>query len=137
MNPIFFYYTSNDLPPTHKPDMFAIDPDIIQADTIIFFKRVRANMIEIIIYNSLSSSSLASLTSKENFHLWKTNDGEEFYDGVIMLQILVERVKSSASMGIITLKDRIRATRLANFNHNVGDIVDHMNDTYLKIGRRL
>ena len=52
-----------------------------------------------------------------------------------MLQILVEKVKPSTHGGIFALKWKILATRLANFNHNIGDILDHMNDTYLEIIR--
>ena len=89
MNAIFSHRTNTVLPPTTKPDMFAIDPDTDPADKIFFFKRVCANMIGQRIYNSLSLTSLASLKSKENLYLWKTSDGEEFYDGVTMLQILV------------------------------------------------
>ena len=135
MNPIFFDRANTDLPPAKKPNMFSIDPLSNDDDKIIFFKRVRANMIGQRIYNSLSPSSLASLKSKENLYLWKSEEGEEFYDGVTMLQILVEKVKPSTRVGIIALKDKIRASRLANFNHNVCDMLDHMNDTYLEIVR--
>ena len=135
MNPIFYSRTETELPPTKKPIMFNIDPLNDETDKVIFFKRVRANMIGQRLYNSLNATSLASLKSKENLYLWKTDDGEEFYDGVTMLQILVEKVKPSTRVGIIALKDKIRASRLANFNHNVCDMLDHMNDTYLEIVR--
>ena len=135
MNPIFFSRTNTDLPPSSKPNIFAIDPSTNADDKIIFFKQVQANMIGQRLYNSLNSTSLASLKSKENLYLWKTNEGKEFYDGVTMLQILVEKVKPSTRVGIIALKDKIRASHLANFNHNVSDMLDHMNDTYLEIVR--
>ena len=67
MNAIFFHRTNTALQPTTKPDMFAIDPDTDPTDKIIFFRRVRANMIEQRIYNSLSPTSLASLKSKKIF----------------------------------------------------------------------
>ena len=105
-----------------KPDMFAIDPDTDETDKIIFFEKVRANMIEQRIYNCLSPTSLASLKSKERLYLWKTSDGEFFYDDVVMLQILVEKVEPSTPVGIFALKDKNRATGLVNFNHNVGDV---------------
>ena len=79
MNSILFHHTNTNLPPMKNLDMFAIDPDTDPADKLIFFKRVRANMIRQRIYNSLSPTSLASLISKENLYLWKTSDGEEFY----------------------------------------------------------
>ena len=52
-----------------------------------------------------------------------------------MLQILVEKVKPSTRGGIFALKNIIRTKILVNFNHNIGDILDHMNDTYLEIIR--
>ena len=111
--------------------MFIIDPTNDPGDEAIFYQRVRANMIGQRIYNSLNASSLASLKLKENIYLWKSSVGEEFYDGVTMLQLLVEKVKPSTRVGIIDLKDKIRAAKLANFSHSVSDMLDHMNDTYL------
>jgi hypothetical protein len=136
MNPIFYSRTNNTtVPPEKKPDMFDIDPSTQPLDKIIFFNRVRANMIGQRIYNSLDSTSLASLKLKENLYLWKTASGEEFYDGVTMLQILVEKVKPSTRVGRVALKDKIRNSKLANFNHNVCDMLDHMNDNYNEIIR--
>ena len=123
------------LPPTTKSDMFAIGPDTDPADKIIFFKRVRASIIGQRIYNSLSPTSLASLKFKEHLYFWKTHDGDDFYDGVTMLQILVEKVKPSTRVGIFALKDKIRATRSVNSKHNIGGMLDHINDTYYDIVR--
>jgi hypothetical protein len=135
MNAIF--HKRNDkttLPPNDKnPNMFAIDPATNDSDKIIFYQRVRANMIGQRIYNSLDSTSLASIKLKEHLYLWKTATGEEFYDGVTMLQLLVEKVKPSTRVGRVALKDKIRNSKLANFNHNVCDMLDHMNDNYLEI----
>ena len=136
MNPIFYDRTNTTtLPLEKKPNMFNIDPSSEPGDKIIFFQRVRANMIGQRIYNSLDSTSLASLKLKENLYLWKTAGGEEFYDGVTMLQILVEKVKPSTRVGRVALKDKIRNSKLANFNHNVCDMLDHMNDNYNEIIR--
>ena len=136
MNPIFYNRTNNTtLPPEKKPNMFDIDPSSQPDDKIVFFKRVRANMIGQRIYTSLDSTSLASLKLKENLYLWKTAAGEEFYDGVTMLQILCEKVKPSTRVGRVALKDKIRNSKLANFNHNVCDMLDHMNDNYNEIIR--
>jgi hypothetical protein len=134
MNSIFYDRTNTTtLPPEKKPNMFSINPSSETTDKIIFFQRVRANMIGQRIYNSLDSTSLASLKLKENLYLWKTAEGEEFYDGVTMLQILVEKVKPSTRVGRVALKDKIRNSKLANFNHNVCDMLDHMNDNYNEI----
>jgi hypothetical protein len=136
MNPIFFDRTNTTtLPPEKKPNMFDIDPATVPGDKAIFFQRVRANMIGQRIYNSLDKISLASLKLKENLYLWKTAGGEEFYDGVTMLQILVEKVKPSTRVGRVALKDKIRNSKLANFSHNVCDMLDHMNDNYNEIVR--
>ena len=44
-------------------------------------------------------------------------------------------MKPSTRVGIFALKDKIRATRSVNYNHNIGDMLDHMNATYLEIVR--
>ena len=67
MNPIFFDRTNTTtLPSEKKPNMFDIDPATEPRDKAIFFQRVRANMIGQRIYNSLDTTSLASLKLKEN-----------------------------------------------------------------------
>jgi hypothetical protein len=135
MNPIFHLKDDKTtLPPNDKnPNMFSIDPATDETDKVIFYQRVRANMIGQRIYNSLDTTSLASIKLKEHLYLWKTATGEEFYDGVTMLQLLVEKVKPSTRVGRVALKDKIRNSKLANFNHNVCDMLDHMNDNYLEI----
>jgi hypothetical protein len=134
MNPTFFHRTDTNLPPTkNKPPMFTIDPINNEDDRKIFYNRVRANMIGMRIFNSLSEESKKSLRSKSELWKWTSADGEEFYDGVTMLQILVTKVKPSTRVGLTDLKDKIRSAKLANFSENVADMLDHMNDIYLEI----
>jgi hypothetical protein len=90
-------------------------------------------MIGMRIFNSLSEESKKSIRSKSELWKWTSTDGEEFYDGVTMLQILVTKVKPSTRVGLTDLKDKIRSAKLANFSENVADMLDHMNDIYLEI----
>jgi hypothetical protein len=134
MNPIFFHRTSTDLPPTkNKPKMFSIDPVNNEQDRPIFYSRVRANMIGMRIFNSLSDESKKSIRSKSALWSWTSEDGEQFYDGVTMLQILVTKVKPSTRVGLTDLKDKIRSAKLVNFSENVADMLDNMGDNYLEI----
>jgi hypothetical protein len=134
MNPVFFSRTDTNLPPSkNKPSMFEIDPINDEDDRKIFYARVRANMIGMRIFNSLSEESKKSLRSKSELWKWISTDGEEFYDGVTMLQILVTKVKPSTRVGLTDLKDKIRSAKLTNFSDNVADMLDHMNETYLEI----
>jgi len=50
-----------------------------------------------------------------------------------MLQPNVEKVTPSTRVGIIDLKDKVRAAKFSNFGHSVSHMLDHMNDTYLEI----
>jgi hypothetical protein len=134
MNPIFYHRTSTELPPTkNKPKMFAIDPLNNEEDRSIFYARVRANMIGMRIFNSLSDESKKSIRSKSALWNWMSEDGEQFYDGVTMLQILVTKVKPSTRVGLTDLKDKIRSAKLSSFSENVADMLDHMGDNYLEI----
>ena len=134
MNPVFFHPSSKELPPTkNKPKMFAIDPVTKESDRPIFYSRVRANMIGMRIFNSLSDESKKSIRSKSALWSWTSVDGEQFYDGVTMLQILVTKVKPSTRVGLTDLKDKIRSAKLSNFSENVADMLDNMGDNYIEI----
>jgi hypothetical protein len=78
------------------------------------------------IMNSLTKSAVASLKLKESLYLWKSSTGEFFYDGGTMLQILVEKVNPTTRVGVVNLKDKIRNCKLANFGHNVRDMLDNI-----------
>jgi hypothetical protein len=134
MNPVFFDRSSQNLPPTkNKPKMFAIDPVNTETDRPIFYARVRANMIGMRIFNSLNDESKKSIRSKSALWSWTSVDGEQFYDGVTMLQILVTKVKPSTRVGLTDLKDKIRSAKLSNFSENVADMLDNMGDNYIEI----
>jgi hypothetical protein len=136
MNPIFFHRTSTVLPPKqNKPPAFTIHPDTNQADKKVFYNRVRANMIGMRIYNSIDDESQKSLLSKSNLWEWTNDEGETFYDGVTMLQIIMEKVKPSTRVGVEDLKDLLSECRLANYNHDVGKMLDQMETTYNEILR--
>ena len=96
MNSIFHHRTNAALHSlTDKPNMFDIQPATNANDRAIFYKRVRANMIGMHIFDSLNEESKKTLRSKSAMWIWKSSAGETFYDGVTMLQILVTKVKPS------------------------------------------
>jgi hypothetical protein len=70
---------------------------------------------------------------RETKYLWRTTDGEVLYDGVTMLQILVETVKPSIRAGVADLKEKLRHSKLATFGYDVTKLTDKMESTYKEI----
>ena len=133
-NNIFHHRTDTDLPTTsNNPTMFDIEPATVPDDKIIFYQRVRANIIGLRIINSLSKPSLASLKLKSRLYLWKSSTGEEFYDGPTMLQLCIEKVNPTTRVGVSYLKDALRNAKLATYSNNVLDMTDKMQSHYDEI----
>ena len=121
------------LPGLILPLAFDINPASTATDVPIFYQRQRANMIGLRILRSLSDSSLSSLKLKENLYLWKTSAGEVLYDGVTMLQVLIDIVKPSLRAGVADLKEKLRHSKLATFGYDVTKMTDKMESTYKEI----
>ena len=133
MGKIFFHAT-DPIPSNYTANtMFSIDcnaaDNTIKTDSRqIFYKRVRANMIGRRIIGSLTKTAKKNLFLKKSQFLWKDDSGEEFYDGVTMLQILVTQVKPTTNVGVYGLKTKIRNCKLSNFGHNVHEMIDTIED---------
>lgn len=136
MNNVFHSRTSTTLPTGQNPIMFTIDPANNNDDKVIFYKRVRANLIGLRIIGSLTPSALASLKLKESTYLWISDTGEEFYDGPTMLQICVEKVNPNTRVGVAHLKENLRNSKLANYDNNVRDMTDKMASIHDEIIQR-
>ena len=135
MKTIFQTPTAADpLSTTHNnPTMFAIDPANTANDRPIFYNRVRANMIGLRIYNSLAKSSLTELKLKSHLFTWRSATGEVFYDGVVMLYLILTKVTPHVRVGVSDLKKKLRNARLPNFNHSVPELTDFMQSQYDEI----
>ena len=136
MNPVFKHRTNVADLPTGDLLAFDIDPATDDADKVIFYHRVRANMIALRILGSLDASSLKSLKLKEKLYLWEDANGTKFYDGPTMLQICVEKVNPSTRVGVSKLKELLRHARASAFDYNVSDLTDMMDATYREIVQR-
>ena len=106
--------------------MYDIDPANENQDRPVFYARVRANIIGLRLLGSLNKSSRASLKLRENMYLWKTTEGEVFYDGPTMLQICIEKINPNTRVGVAHLKEQLRTMKLSSFGHNVRDMTDKM-----------
>ena len=121
------------VPPDDSRVLYDIYPKKDPVDREIFFKRVRINMIGLRIWNGLTQVAQTSLSAHKNKFLWRHSSGWELYDGPTMLQILVEQVNPTHMVGISTLKEKIRAVALPQFNHNVNDMLTHQSNLYQEI----
>ena len=131
----YLYQANSDVvpPADHNMVMFDIDPENVETDKIIFYARVRMNMIGTRIWNSLNSAAQTSLQPNLKKFIWKQTTGEQMYDGPTMLQLIVETINPSTMVGVTTLKDKIRAVTLPGHNHNVVDMLNHQNRIYQEI----
>lgn len=129
-----FYHKTDPIPDGYTANiMFDIDPGAHEADKKYFYDRVRANMIGHRIVNSLTKKAADSLMLKKKHFLWTATDGEEFYDGVTMLQVLITEVKPTSNVGVHGLKNKIKKCKLANYSNNVPEMLDAIEDIVQQI----
>ena len=85
------------------------------------------------IYKSLDEDSKKYLHTKSDMWIWKSHEGEDYYDGVTMLQILVTKVNPSTRVGVSDLKEKLRRVKLSNHSDDVHEMLEYMQDNYSKI----
>ena len=88
------------------------------------------------IWNSLTQTAQTNLQQHMKKVLWKSDTGEDFFDGPTMLMIIVQAINPSTRVGVTTLKDQIRAINLPGHQHNVIDMFSHQYRLYNEIIQR-
>ena len=120
-------------PSNHSMNMFHINPATDPNHRVIFYNRVRANMIGLKIVNSLTAAALQNLESDKALYTWNDANGDVFYDGPVILQLIMEHIMPSTRVGVSDLKDKLKAVSMANFSHNPRDMLQHMKSVYEEI----
>jgi len=99
-------------------DLEHIDPAQIPAHREIFFRRVRSRMIAKRIVAYLKTADYEVLKNKAQQFTW-SGQGEEEIDGPTILWILLQICNPSTRVGVAELKEDLRKTTSAKFQHNV------------------
>ena len=109
----------------------AIDPANNQAHQTIFYNRTRSTMNAKRILGSISTSSRKTLFTKKKDFAWMDNaTGEYNYDGPTILHILMLSVNPNTRVGVTGLKEKMRATHMGAFNHNVKALLTDIATNY-------
>ena len=118
---------STSIPPEdYNIKLFPIDPEHTPNHNPMFCVRVKIGMIGTRVWNSLSQAAQLTLQPKLNKFLWTDPTSKaHLYDGVVMLQIIVESIFPATMVGISTLKDKICSVTLSGYNHNVVEMFNH------------
>ena len=120
---------------TPVPDTYNlehINPEQIPAHREIFYRRVRSRMIAKRIIAYLKTSDFEVLKNKAHQITWSGN-GEEEIDGPTILWILLKICNPSTRVGVAELKEDLRKTTSAKFQHNVKLMTDHLSSKYRNI----
>lgn len=106
---------------------FEIDPaaDAV-TDLPIFHSRVRINMIGLRIIGSLTTKGFDSLNINKSQYIWTDAQGQSYYDGCVILFLILQHCNPSTRVGVSDLKQTIRACTLPKFNHNVTEMTNKM-----------
>ncbi len=132
-NSIFHRRNSRVLPTGSNPIAFEIDPQAEENDRPIFYNRVRCTMIGEYLLGLFKPKALLKITQKKHLYTWRTTDGEVLYDGVLMLQFIMDIINPSTKVGVSGLKDQLRNAKLSNHQNNVASLTEHMENTYQEI----
>jgi hypothetical protein len=132
--PIFYDAAKSEVPPADcDMIMFDITPATDANHKKIFYQRVRAGLIGLKIINSLTTTALSNLEADKKKYTWIDSDGNVFYDGAVILQLIMQHIHPSTRVGLSDLKEKLKNASLNSFNNNVRDMLQHMKSTYDEI----
>ena len=99
----------------------------------IYYRRVRSKMISLQIQNIITKESWASLLATKNDFTCTTNTGQVKWDVPTMLYLLMNKVRPTTMVDIVTHKQKIKYILSANFEDNFQKMLDYMKGHYDEI----
>ena len=116
--------------------VFNIDPANVPGDHQIFHARVRINMIGLRIIGSLTTKGFDTLNLNKSLYTWVDANGQVYYDGCVILYLILQHCNPSTRVGVSDLKQTIRQCTVSKFNHNVINMTDKMMECMNEIESR-
>ena len=83
-------------------------------------------MIAQAIQGRLDQASLNKLMIVENFFAWHDSNGDMFFDGVMMLYLVMVECNPETKVGVQVLRDKISNTKSAMFDHDAPRMMEHI-----------
>ena len=111
------------------PDVLSIsdiDPDTQVNDRLIFFARVRLEMIAKGIQAHISKASFQDFLLEKKCFEWAGANGDQKWDGLVMLWLILKKINPTTQVGISNLKDTIEQATLHKSSNNVVVMLDRM-----------
>ena len=88
--------------------VFNIDPANVPGDHQIFHARVRINMIGLRIIGSLTTKGFDTLNLNKSLYTWVDVNGQVYYDGCVILYLILQHCNPSTRVRVSDLKQTIR-----------------------------
>ena len=83
-------------------------------------------MIGLRIVRSLTAKGFDSLNLNKCLYIWTDTAQETYYDGLVILFLVLQHCNPSTRVGVSHLKETIRNCTAANFNHNMVEMTNKM-----------
>ena len=128
-------YLGNGLlePPPAEQLLLDLAPATDAAHKQQFYKRVRSQMIAQAIQGRLDQASLNKLMTVKKFFAWHDSNGDMFFDGVMMLCLVMVECNPETKVGVQVLRDKISNTKSAMFDHDISRMMEHIASTMILI----
>ena len=98
----------------------------------LFFRQVCCRMIVKRIIGYLKLLDWEHLETKTIKYSW-SGQGDEELDGITILWILMQICNPSTRIGVSELKEELRSSSSAKFNHDIQKLTDYMSSKYCEI----
>ena len=86
-------------------------------------------MIAQAIPGHVSQSSWNKTTTKQKCFTWYESSGEIFYDGALIIKIIIDMCTPETKVGVQSLRVKISETKSESFRNNMPGMLEHVKKT--------
>ena len=111
--------------------MLNLAPQTDENHEEMFCKRARSKMVAQAEENRILTQALWKqiMTKKSDFTWYDPNTGEIFFDGLMIVYIIMTTCNPDTKVGVQVLRDKIISTKSATFKHNIPNMLSHIKST--------
>ena len=97
------------------------------------YERVRRRMEGDRMLNIVDKATLQVLKARQDLYTWRDTNGSLHFDGPVIIKLIVDSIKPSTKVQLLSLQHRIERARLSSYNNDVNMLLNSMEDALAQI----
>ena len=99
-------------------------------DKTKFFNRVRSKIIEQALEGVFDQASWNKIMTIEDCFSWTDDNGDTYYNGVILLFLVMDTVNPTTKVSMQNLRNKIAKANSALFQHDIPEMLKYIKNQY-------